>query len=109
MFQQIVLTVAAVILILTLVVIGILLYNQSTTARWPPETASCPDYYTAQSGSKCVSSGTLPPNQNTNCDSHNFSGPGYQGEKGKVRKCQWAKECGGLAWDGISNASPPLC
>jgi len=107
MFQQIVLTIAAVILILTLVVIGILLYNQSATARWPPETASCPDYYTAQSDNKCLNSGGMKVN-NANCNTGNFSGPGYQGEKGKVRKCQWAKDCG-VAWDGISNASPPLC
>ena len=48
MFQKVVLTIAAVILILTLVIIGILLFNQSSSAQWPPEVSSCPDYYTLQ-------------------------------------------------------------
>ena len=27
---------------------------------------------------------------------------------GEKRKCQWARDCG-VAWDGISNASPAFC
>ena len=30
-----------------------------------------------------------------------------RGKPGDKRKCQWARECG-VAWDGISNASPPI-
>ena len=107
MFQKVVLTIAAVILILTLVIIGILLYNQSSNAQWPPETSSCPDYYTATSDNVCKNTGGVKVS-NENCNTGDFSGSVWKGKPGEKRKCQWARDCG-VAWDGISNASPALC
>ena len=107
MFQKVVLTIAAVILILTLVIIGILLFNAHSSAQWPPEVSSCPDYYTATSDDVCKNTGGVKVS-NKNCKTGDFSGSGYKGKAGKKRKCQWAQDCG-VAWDGISNASPAFC
>ena len=107
MFQRIVLIIAAVILILTLAVLGILLYNKSVSSMWPPETGGCPDYYTATSNNICQNIIQLPVS-NSNCNTGDFSSSIWQGKAGNARKCNWAKECG-VSWDGITNATPPVC
>jgi hypothetical protein len=107
MFQKVVLTIAVVILILTLVIIGVLLYNKSASSQWPPEVSSCPDYYTATSENVCQNTGAIKVS-NANCNTGDFSGSVWKGKPGEKRKCQWARDCG-VAWDGISNASPAFC
>ncbi len=107
MFQKIVLTVAIIILILTLVIMGLLMFNHRSTLQWPPEVSSCPDYFTATSKNICENTEKIKV-LNTNCNTGDFSSAGYQGNAGNERKCLWAQECG-VAWDGISNASPPYC
>ena len=67
MFQKIVLTIAAVILIITLAIIGLLLFNQHSTAQWPPEVSSCPDYFTATSENICQNTGNIKVS-NANCN-----------------------------------------
>ena len=107
MFQRIVLTVAIIILIITLAIMGLLMFNHQSKAQWPPEVSSCPDYFTATSPNVCNNTGNIKVS-NANCNTGDFSGPGYKGKPGDKRKCTWAKECG-VAWDGISNASPAYC
>jgi hypothetical protein len=107
MFQKVVLTIAVVILILTLVIIGVLLYNKSASSQWPPEVSTCPDYYTATSENVCQNTGAIKVS-NANCNTGDFSGSVWKGKPGEKRKCQWARDCG-VAWDGISNASPAFC
>ena len=107
MFQRIVLTVAIIILIITLAIMGILMFNHQSSVQWPPEVSTCPDYFTATSKNVCQNTEKIKVS-NTNCNTGNFSGAGYRGKAGDKRKCQWAKECG-VSWDGISTASPPYC
>jgi hypothetical protein len=106
-FQKIVLTVAVVLLILSLVVIGVLLYNKNSNIKFPPESSDCPDYFKATRKGVCKNVNHLAVS-NPNCSTGDFSGSGYEGKHGDKRKCTWAKECG-LSWDGITNSTPALC
>ena len=44
-FQRVVVTIAIVILILSLVVLGVLIYNSRNEDQFPPEIGNCPDYF----------------------------------------------------------------
>jgi hypothetical protein len=59
-FRIIVLTVAAIVLILLLVFIGILLSKGNTNQTWPPSFNSCPNYWlVSDDGKKCMVPGNL--------------------------------------------------
>ena len=125
MFHVIVLTVATVILILVLTVIGVLMTKKNTTVAYPPAYNTCPDYWTvATDGSSCIlptaasslnvgsmytSAGTLVPgiistpgynyDASNNQATINFSNSGWTG----VCSMQsWANNYG-IVWDGVSN------
>lgn len=124
MFHIIVLTIAIIVLILALTLVGLLLGNRSTTNAFPPIYSTCPDYWTvAQDGSSCIiptaqsslnvgslyTNGTLsltaqstpgyaydtPNNQYL----INFSDPGWQGI---CSLGTWANN-NGVVWDGVTN------
>jgi len=44
-FKSVVVTIAIVILILSLIVLGIIIYNSRNNDQFPPEIGNCPDYF----------------------------------------------------------------
>ena len=96
-FQKIVLTVAIVILILALIILGVLIYNSRNSELFPPELSNCPDYFEMR--------------QNQGIDMcYNVHGLG----SGDKDMCSWfmpsdntkakkdyVKACG-LTWDGLN-------
>ena len=44
-FQRIVIIVATILLIICLVFIGAIMYNNTYNAKFPPVTGTCPDYW----------------------------------------------------------------
>ena len=55
-FQSIVLTIAVVLLIICMILIGIALAKSKNTQQWPPLIGDCPDYWVDMSnnGAQCV-------------------------------------------------------
>jgi hypothetical protein len=106
MFQNIVITIAIIILIITLAFIGISLYRQKSKAKYPPVIPNCPDYWETK-GNFCVNSMDLG-NNNAGCrEKINFSTPQWSGQPGLCGKYKWANACN-ITWDGISN-NKELC
>jgi hypothetical protein len=66
MFQRIVLTVAIIILIITLAIMGLLMFNNHSAVQWPPEVSSCPDYFTASAPNVCQNTEKIKVS-NSNC------------------------------------------
>ena len=108
-FQQTVVIIATIILIICLIMIGIALRNKNKTSVFPPVIASCPDYWIAdpddKTGKSCIPGGIIPPPDKPNCKTF----PPHNKDKSwsRCHKHQWAVHCG-LNWDGISNNSE-LC
>lgn len=105
-FQNIVMIVAAVLLVLALIFIGVSLYNNKKNAVFPPVVADCPDYWLDMSegnAKNCVNAKSL-----GSCDtkSMDFSGSFWTGSDGLCHKYKWARQCN-LTWDGVTNASNP--
>jgi hypothetical protein len=120
-FQKIVLTIATVLLIIILVVIGLSLSKSSREENWPPIIGECPDYWVDMSGNgqECFNSHSLGrcnlpsdlANQ-TNVNEHkttmNFNQSPFTGDNGNCAKYRWAKACG-VTWDGITSGVKPPC
>ena len=106
MFQKTVATVAIVILIITLCIIGIALYRAKYHSKYPPVIANCPDYWDASGNLDisnnfvCVNSMNL--GSSTCSNQMNFSTPSWQGRNSLCQKYKWAKSCD-LTWDGITD------
>ena len=99
-FQKIVLTVAIIMLIIVLIVIGLTLAFASPKV-WPPSVPSCPDYWTMDlSGNTPICNNVQ--NLGT-CGQKfmNFDQPQFTGAEGTCNKYVWANKCG-LSWDGIT-------
>ena len=100
-FQKTVLIIATVILILSLVFVGIMIYNSSKDAdQYPPVSATCPDHWLDVSGVGCK-------------NVHNLGNERCQGDQGVIpplflekwddcKKKTMAQGCG-ITWDGITN------
>jgi len=103
MFQQIILVIAGILLVLSLVVIGVLLWNAKATDLYPPEISSCPDYYLLSAkDQKCHNVKGLG-NGGGDCNTIGFPPlRGKQDKQGREERCNWAKSCG-VTWDGITN------
>jgi hypothetical protein len=107
-FQKIVLTVATVILIVLLVVIGVTLAKASSDSEsWPPIVGECPDYWVDLSGNgeQCLNSHSLgrcnlPTSEGKN--TMNFNRAPFTGENGTCSKYKWANTCK-VTWDGITS------
>lgn len=95
-FQQIVVIIATIILIICLILIGITLYNNNGKEVFPPVVASCPDYWTV-SDKTCVK-GSAPKGCGTPISALNDS----SSRRDKCRAQKIAKECD-ITWDGITN------
>jgi hypothetical protein len=103
-FQTIVMSIAIILLIITLIIIGVSIYNTKSIVRFPPVSADCPDYWLDESNgnaSKCVNSKNL---GSCNVKTMDFSTSMWSGNVGLCNKAKWAKACD-LTWDGVTNSS----
>jgi len=103
-FQNLVIIIAFVILILSLSLIGMALRRQKYHSDYPPVIANCPDYWidgSGNNGSGCKNNGMSIGNS-TCSSSMDFSKPQWAGERGMCAKYKWATQCN-LSWDGITN------
>lgn len=112
-FQKIVLTMATVLLIVILVIIGVSLSKANTDENWPPIVGECPDYWVDMSGNgeACFNSHSLgrcniPSEGNPNV--MNFNQSPFTGDNGDCSKYQWAKNCQ-ITWDGITSGVANPC
>jgi len=106
--QKIMLVIASVLLILTLIVVAVSLYNKKYDDKYPPVVAQCPDYWLDEStgnevnGSKCVNVKNL---GKDSCKTEmDFSKPMWLGDQGLCNKKRWARACD-LNWDGVTNSN----
>ena len=97
-FQSIVLTIATIILIICLIVLGILMWNsRNELSAFPPEIGNCPDYFVMKEH-----------NGKDMCYNEKGLGNGGDdcmwGDFGNTKrdKKEWAESCG-LTWDGVTN------
>jgi hypothetical protein len=119
-FQKTVVVVAAVLLLLSLAVVGVALYRHRSHETFPPVIGSCPDYWddvTPRDGSPgtvCKNLGINPPASHEG-SSGSLSCPGkggvqafksslWRGKSGLCRKATWARQCG-VIWDGVTNSN----
>ena len=114
-FQRIVLTIAIVMLIITLAIIAYMLHTQKETIVFPPEAPACPDYFEAVADGngaatqRCLNTqglGNGAPGQ-TDFATVNGGAASCPGNKpcskaALVARCKWAK-AHGITWDGVSN------
>ncbi len=102
MFQQTVVLVCVVLLIVILFVVARTMKKHSDKLVETPTIGDCPDYWTPLSGGKCKNTNKLGScNTDDNNNVMDFSDPTYAGPTGKCQKYQWATRCG-VAWDGLN-------
>ena len=106
--QKIMLLIASILLILTLIGIGVALYNKKYDDKYPPVVSKCPDYWVDQSpnsqqnGSKCYNIKNLGKDE---CKKvMDFTDSMWLGRSGMCNKKRWARHCD-ITWDGISNTN----
>jgi hypothetical protein len=128
LFYTIVLSVALVLLIIILAIIGIgMKKNGGQTGPWPPIESTCPDYWQIDGGNNCIipkpdpRSPNMPPRNTgtmytspdyTTLDNSFTSTNAYNSTSGLINfsdpfytncsKKTWAKKWG-VYWDGYSN------
>tara|TARA_A100001015_G_scaffold313624_1_gene421277 strand:+ start:655 stop:1059 length:405 start_codon:yes stop_codon:yes gene_type:complete len=125
-FQKTVLTIAIVLLIICLIFIGVMMYNSKYSAKFPPVTSSCPDYWVDlgstsenEDRSMCVPPGFIDPKTGKQVTPEI---PGYGSNDGSCKQpkyidnsgtmtsdelcdnSRWAKKCN-LSWGGVTNNS----
>ena len=112
-FQKIVLTVAIIVLLIVLVMIGMALSKASYSETWPPIVGDCPDYWVDMSGngSACLNTHSLgrcniPTDDNKT--TMNFNQAPFTGNDGTCAKYKWAKACK-VTWDGITSGVQNPC
>ena len=111
-FQKIVLTIATILLIVILVVIGVSLSKASVEDTWPPIVGECPDYWVDMSGNgeACFNSHSLGrcniPSEG-NANTMNFNQSPFTGDNGECSKYNWANTCQ-ITWDGITGNQETL-
>ncbi len=118
---MIVLNVAVVVFIISLVVVGIILYFSVRNSNFPPYDSQCPTYYKADADNNCVfdnttynpSPGNFFPSMAVESTSgsdctkvpiNSFYGDGFSDDEVLCAKNRWAKRCK-VYWDGVSNNS----
>jgi len=112
-FQKIVLTIATVLLIIILVVVGILLSKANDKDDWPPIIGECPDFWVDMSGNgeACFNShslGTCNIPSTGNPNTKNFNQAPFTGDNGECSKYNWARTCN-VTWDGINSGVKNPC
>ena len=111
-FQKMVLTIAIILLLVILVVIGVSLSKAEKT-EWPPIVGECPDYWVDMSGNgeACLNTHSLGkcniPSEN-NKATMNFNQSPFIGDNGNCAKFNWATKCQ-VTWDGITSGVKNPC
>lgn len=120
---MLVLNIAVIVFIITLVIVGIILYYSVKSSSFPPFDMKCPTYYMVdENGTNCVFNNSLYPSDKTasypslakkssksdttctNVPISTFYKIGYDKDEILCAKNRWAKRCG-VFWDGVSNNS----
>jgi hypothetical protein len=115
-FQRTILSIAIVMLLLSLIFIGLSLRKSQMNQTWPPILSSCPDYWTdlLGNGKSCLNVNNLGAQTracgyNTSGTSNNtidFTTATYSGAGGACAKKKWATTCSipnsTVTWDGIT-------
>ena len=99
--QKIFLIGALITLIIFMVLIGTAFSVLNNNLIYPPNIASCPDYFEMTEDKKCVNVNDI---GNRTCPRrvHDFQKPKFVGPDGIVNKYKKALKCG-WQWDGITN------
>ena len=118
-FQQTILMIAIIMLLLSLTFIGTSLKNANANKTWPPIIASCPDYWEdlSDNGSSCLNKKNLGKCAlNTDGDQSNtidFTASQFVGISGACNKKKWAANCSKpnsqVTWDGITYGVADPC
>ena len=96
-FQQIVLTIALVLLVIMLIMVAYLMKNAQDKAVFPPYVDECPDYWEVVGEETCNNVQNL-----GKCAGvKNFTNFVYGGETGLEAKKKWANDCG-ITWSGVT-------
>jgi len=100
-FQNIVSTIAIILLIVCLIVIGIMMHYQKQEAKYPPVVPGCPDSWVSSGDLKCkADKANLGKDE---CPKEmDFSKNNFVGDQGMCNKYRWAKRCD-VEWDGVTN------
>ena len=102
-FQKNVLMIACFVFILIMILVAILMKNETKTQDFPPQIGDCPDYWQKMEGGFCQNVQGL----GSSCKSPmDFSTSEFVGKGGNEARCQFAKNCK-IEWDGITNTD--LC
>jgi hypothetical protein len=98
--QKVILALAAIGLIISLIVVGIMIQKQNKS-NWPPMVPACPDWWKATEGSDGKIMCTNVQNLGKCPGPLNPSDPMFTGADGMCNKYKWASNCG-VQWDGIT-------
>ena len=98
-FQNTVLIIALVLLIISLVIIGLLIKSATLSSKFPPEIGKCPDYFKASLVNGNLTC-TNPLNLGT-C-ANGLSPVAGNTVADITANCKKATQCG-VTWDGITN------
>jgi hypothetical protein len=102
-FQQTVLIIATIILLVVLAIVGISLYKTTGSGDFPPVIGDCPDYWIAQNDGKNNICSNIKNLGKSSCPkTMNFNNPPWSGSNGLCVKSRWARGCD-LTWDGVTN------
>lgn len=112
-FQKTVLTIAIILLIVILVLIGIALSKAHVGDQWPPIVGECPDYWVDLSGNgaACYNKHSLgrcnlPSKGDKN--TMNFNQSPFTSGNTTCTKYNWANTCN-VTWDGITSGIANPC
>lgn len=107
-FFSIAASIMSVILVISLIVFGIMIYNSKYGVKFPPVDAQCPDYWetipknNGSNDSVCYNVKNI---GNSSCEKKiDFSGPMWTGVNGLCQKQKWANKCEQI-WDGVTNVA----
>ena len=107
-FKEIILTIAVVLLIFCLSIVGLGLALSGNSQEYPPVKSDCPDYWSAQKTGSSTS--CQPPvghgSGTGGCGAVNTGHPMFNGPNGTCNKYKWAQRCG-VTWDGVTNVNSP--
>jgi hypothetical protein len=122
-FYLIILSIAVILLILFLTIVGIMMRRQRKDEIFPAIPNACPDGWTNDASNNCIVPTPLPPpltdmilrnatvgttvNTTANIKTYaiNFNDPGWNGLGGKSAICakrSWVNK-NNVEWDGVSN------
>ena len=123
MFQKTVMIIAVILLILTLTIIGYMLWKDSHLLKYPPEVSLCPDFWKVVGEPvdpnnpakisdtpimKCHPQNYLDKPLNVGSWGNrvmDFGSAQFQGKDSNMAKCKWAND-NGIFWDGITDSGP---